>query len=134
MESHCIECDSGVDVRCFCDKSLKYCYRHFGFIDSKYKDDHNFMDIRVGKEYYDQITKFLLIFKKFIILISKTEIEVIEIATKAHLKTIQNQINLNKNFSKNIKIGIFEELFKDSKDDYFKKLDLANFIQELKKS
>ena len=134
MESHCIECDSGVDVRCFCDKSLKFCYRHFDFVDSKYKDDHSFTDIQIGKEYYDQVNKFLLIFKKSIILRSKTAIEVIEIATKAHLKTIQNQINLNKNYSKNIKIGIFEEVFKDSKDDYLKKWDLENFIQELKKS
>ena len=51
MENLCLDCENRIDVRCFCDNSLKFCYRHFGFIDSKYNKNHNFIDIQSEKEY-----------------------------------------------------------------------------------
>ena len=134
MENLCLDCENRIDVRCFCDNSLKFCYRHFGFIDSKYNKNHNFIDIQSEKEYWNQIIKFLLILKKSIISRSKTAIEVIEIATKAYLKRIQIKISSIENIIKNVDFGIFDEQLKDFTDGFLKKWDLADFIQEINKS
>ena len=138
MENLCIDCKKEPDVVCFCDKSLKYCYKHFGFIPSNYKEDHNFIDIQDRKvyihQYYSLIHENLKRFQKVQISRSKILIETIETVTKSNLKLIKNAIKSIEKIVKTNEIITIKDLIEEYKTLDIKTSDLSEFIETINKN